>query len=137
MSKLSLEQQKEKTALSERSAAHPVKTKINSSTEVFIWWQGSSFCFVAVSANFWRPLNMAQANITPVLNIPPFKGTENFEEFEQQPVSSIGIQNTDRHLYFHLHLKGGALAYYDQLPRNTRQDYEAAIASRRQRYVNP
>ena len=85
---------------------------------------------------------MAQANITPVVNIPLFQGTENenFEEFEGQLVSSIGvagIQDADRHLYLHLHLKGGALAYYDQLPQNTRQNYDAAIASLRQRYVNP
>ena len=85
---------------------------------------------------------MAQANITPVVNIPPFKGTENknFEDFERQLVSSsgvAGIQDADRHLYLHLHFKGGALAFYDQLPQNTRQVYDAAIASLRQRYVNP
>ena len=85
---------------------------------------------------------MALANITPVGNIPPFKETENenFNEFEQQLVSSIGvatIQDADRHLYLHLHLKGGALASYDQLPPSTRQDLDASIASLRQRYVNP
>ena len=84
---------------------------------------------------------MGQTNITPVVTIPPFKAIEieNIEEFELHSLSSIGvadIQHTDRHLDLHLHLKGGARAYYDQLPRSTRQDYDAAIASLRQPYVS-
>ena len=70
---------------------------------------------------------MAIANIAPVVNTPPFKEAENenFEEFERQLLGSIGvagIQDADRHLYLHLHLNGGALASYDQLPPSTRQD---------------
>ena len=47
---------------------------------------------------------MAQANIAPVVKIRPFKGTDsdNFEEFERQLASSIGvpgIPENDRHLY--------------------------------------
>ena len=77
---------------------------------------------------------MAQANIAPVVNIPPFKGTDsdNFEEYERQLASSIGvagIPENDRHLYLHLHLKGGALAYYDQLPEATRLNFDQAVAS--------
>ena len=82
------------------------------------------------------------AHIQPIVNIQPFKGleTENFDEFERQLTSSIGvagIADADRHLYLHLHLKGGALAYFDQMPAATRQDYDLAIAALRQRYVNP
>ena len=74
--------------------------------------------------------------------MPPFKGTEyeNFKEYEWQLVSSFGvagIQDADGHLYLHLLLKGRALFCCDQLPPNTRQDDGSAIASPRQRYVNP
>ena len=81
-------------------------------------------------------------HIQPIVNIQPFKGleTENFDEFERQLTSSIGIAgiaDADRHLYLHLHLKGGALAYFDQMPAATRQEYDLAIAALRQRCVNP
>ena len=89
-------------------------------------------------SQFWKPFNMGQTNVTPIVNIPPFGATEieNFGEFELHSLSSIGvtgIQHADRHLDLHLYLKGGARAYYDQLPRSTRQDYDAGIASLRQR----
>ena len=65
---------------------------------------------------------------------------ENFDEIERQLTSSIGvagIADGDRHLYLHLHLKGGALAYYDQLAVPTRGDSDQVIAALRQRCVNP
>ena len=81
------------------------------------------------------------ANIQPIVNIPPFKGleSEKFDEFERQLNSSIGVPGIavgDRHLYLHLHLKGGALANYE-LAAATRVDFDQAIAPLRQRYVNP
>ena len=63
----------------------------------------------------------------------------NFDEFERQLTSSIGfagIADEDRNLCVHLHLKRGALAYYDQLGAATRGDFDQAIAELRQRYVN-
>ena len=52
----------------------------------------------------------------------------------------IGFLHTadaDRELYLHLHLKGEALAYFDQTQAAIRQDYDLAITALRQRYVNP
>ena len=76
------------------------------------------------------------------MNIPPFKGLEKekFDEFESQLTSSIGVAGIacgDRHLYLHLHLKRGALAYYDQLATATRGGFDQVIAAPRQRYANP
>ena len=85
---------------------------------------------------------MAQADSTLVVNITQFRGTENenLEEFERQMVTSIGAagtQDADGHLYFQLDLMGGAVAHYDHLPSKSQQNFDAAIASLRQRYVNP
>ena len=67
------------------------------------------------------------AAIQPFVNLQPFKGTEteNLNEFLRQLESCTniaGINNADRHRYLHLHLKGGALTYFDQLPQATRDD---------------
>ena len=37
-----------------------------------------------------------------------------------------GIQDSDQHLYSHLHLNGGVFVYYDQLPPATQEDHDAA-----------
>ena len=81
------------------------------------------------------------AQIQPIVNILPFKGleNENFDKFECQLTISFGvagIADEDRHFYLYLHLKGGALAYYDQLAAATRGNCDQAIAALRQRYVN-
>ena len=81
------------------------------------------------------------AAIQPFVNLQPFKGTEkeNLNEFIRQLESCIriaGIADADRPQYLHLHLKGGALTYFDQLPDATRQDYDLAIAALRERYQN-
>ena len=47
-------------------------------------------------------------------------------EFIRQLTSCIqiaGIADADRHTYLHLHHKGGALTYSDQLSEVTRTDY--------------
>ena len=69
------------------------------------------------------------AHIQPFVNIPSFKGleNENFDGSERQLTNSIGvagIEDGDRHLYLHLHLKRGALAYHDQLTAVTRGDFD-------------
>ncbi|MEL7079647.1 MAG: DUF1759 domain-containing protein [Cyanobacteria bacterium J06582_2] len=81
------------------------------------------------------------AAIQPFVNLQPFKGTEteNLNEFLRQLESCTniaGINDADRHRYLHLHLKGGALTYFDQLPQATRDDYDLAIAALRERYQN-
>ena len=74
------------------------------------------------------------AAIQPFVNLQPYEGTEkeNLNEFIRQLESCIqiaGIANNDRHQYLHLHLKGGALTYFDQLPDAVRQDYDQALAT--------
>ena len=81
------------------------------------------------------------AAIQPFVNLQPFKGTEkeNLEEFIRQLESCMhvaGIANADRHRYLHLHLKGGALSFFDQQPDATRNDYDVAIPALRERYLN-
>ena len=81
------------------------------------------------------------AAIQPFVNLTPFKGTEkeNLEEFLRQLASCIQVAqvaDADRHRYIHLHLKGGALSYFDQLPNVTREDYDLAIAALQARYNN-
>ena len=81
------------------------------------------------------------AAIQPFVNLQPFKGTEqeNLEEFIRQLESCMqvaAIADAQRHRYLQLHLKGGALSYFDQLPVATREDYDLAIAALRQRYLN-
>ena len=81
------------------------------------------------------------AAIQPFVNLQPFKGTdkENLNEFLRQLTSCIhiaGINDADRHQYLHLHLKGGALSFFDQLPEATRNDYDLALAALRERYFN-
>ena len=79
------------------------------------------------------------ALIQPFVNLAPFKGTEkeNLQEFLRQLESCIQVADIDdenQHRYLHLHLKGGALAYFDQLPAATRNDYDAAVAALQARY---
>ena len=79
------------------------------------------------------------AAIQPFVILQPCKGTEkeNFEEVIRQLNSCIdvaGIADADRHTYLHLHLKGGAVTYLDQLPETTRTDYANAITALRERY---
>ena len=81
------------------------------------------------------------AALQPFVNLQPFKGTEkeNLNEFIRQLESCIEIAGVDaaaRHQYLHLHLKGGALQYFDQLPDATRADYDLSIAALRERYQN-
>ena len=81
------------------------------------------------------------AAIQIFVNLQPFKGTEkeNLNELPKQLASCIqiaGIANNDRHQYLHLHLKGGALTFFDQLPQATREDYDLAVAALRERYQN-
>ena len=81
------------------------------------------------------------AAIQPFVNLQPFKGTEkeNFDEFLRQLESCTqvaGIPNDQRHRYLHLHLKGGALTFFDQQEAAVRDDYDAAVAALRNRYQN-
>ena len=81
------------------------------------------------------------AAVQPFVNLQPFKGTEkeNLQEFRRQLESCMtvaGIADAQRHRYLHLHLKGGALSYFDQLPAATRADYDLAIAALTERYQN-
>ena len=81
------------------------------------------------------------AAIQPFVNLQPFKGTEkeNLIEFIRQLESCIqiaGINNVDRHQYLHLHLKGGALTFVDQLEQATRENYDLAVTALRERYQN-
>ena len=81
------------------------------------------------------------AAIQPFVNLQPFKGTEkeNLNEFIRQLESCIqiaGINNDDRHQYLHLHLKGGALTFCDQLAQATRENYDLAVTALRERYQN-
>ena len=77
------------------------------------------------------------AAIQPFVNLQPFKGTEN--EFLRQLESCTqvaGISNYQRHRYLHLHLKGGALTFFDQQEAAVRNDYDAAVAALRNHYQN-
>ena len=80
------------------------------------------------------------AAIQPFVNLQPFKGTEKkFDEFLRQLESCTrvaGIANDQRHRYLHLHLKGGALTFFDQQAAAVRDDYDAAVAALRNRYQN-
>ena len=81
------------------------------------------------------------AAIQPFVNPQPFKGTEaeNIEEFFRQLTSCMtvaGIPDANWHTYLHLHLKGGALAFFDQLPQATRDVYDDAVTALRERYKN-
>ena len=81
------------------------------------------------------------AAIQPFVNLQPFKGTEeeNLNEFLRQLESCIQVAaepNGERHRYLHLHLKGGALTFFDQQPAAIRDDYDQAVAALRNRYQN-
>ena len=81
------------------------------------------------------------AAIQPFVNLQPFKGTEkeNLNEFLRQLESCIqvaGVPDADRHRYLHLHLKGGALTFFDQQEAAVRDDYDQAVAALRDRYQN-
>ena len=81
------------------------------------------------------------AAIQPFVNLQPFKGTEkeNFDEFLRQLESCTqvaGIPDDQRHRYLHLHLKGGALTFFDQQEAAVRDDYDAAVNALRNRYQN-
>ena len=81
------------------------------------------------------------AAIQPFVNLQPFKGTEkeNLNEFLRQLESCIqvaAVPNGERHRYLHLHLKGGALTFFDQQPAAIRDDYDQAVAALRDRYQN-
>ena len=82
------------------------------------------------------------AQLQPFINLQPFSGLEsdNFNQFENPLRSCIGlagVEEANRHLYLHLHLKGTALSFFDQLPEATRQNFDEALTSLRNRYVNP
>ena len=67
------------------------------------------------------------------MNIQLFKGTEKekLQGFKRQLTicSQVeGIDDADRPIYLHLHLKGGAFTYFDQLPQVTRTDYKEITA---------
>ena len=77
----------------------------------------------------------------PFVNLQPFKVTEaeNIEEFFRQLNSGMqvaGISDANRHTYLHLHLKGGALAFFDLVPQATREDYDNAVTALRERFKN-
>ena len=52
-------------------------------------------------------------------------------------IGLAGVDEANRHLYLHLHLKGTALSFFSNLPEDTRQNFDAALTSLRNRYVNP
>ena len=77
----------------------------------------------------------------PFVNFQPFKGTEtaNIEEFFRQVTSCMqvaGIPDANCHTYLHLRLKGVALAFCDQLPQTTRENYHNAVAALCELYKN-
>ena len=39
------------------------------------------------------------------------------------------IQDANRHTYLHLHLKGGALTFFDLLAQATREAYDDAVTA--------
>ena len=47
------------------------------------------------------------------------------------------IDEDQQHRYLHLHLKGNALVFYDQLTEAIRKDLDQALDALRNRYVNP
>ena len=81
------------------------------------------------------------AAIQTFVNLQPLEGTEkeNLDEFIRQLVSCMhvaGVADSDQHRYLHLHLEGGALSLFDQLPAATRDDNNFLIAALRGRYLN-
>ena len=73
------------------------------------------------------------------VNIKSFSGleTENFTQFENLLRSSVRLTELEANqcaTYLHLHLTGGALAFFDQLPERTQRDYEATLTALRARY---
>ena len=82
------------------------------------------------------------AQLQPFLSFTPFSGSEkdNFTQFERQLRSCIGLAAIDedqQHRYLHLHLKGIALVFCDQLTEAIREDLDQALDALRNRYVNP
>ena len=79
--------------------------------------------------------------IQPFVILQPVKGTEKkyLNEFIRQLEGCIvfaGIADADRHSYLHLHLKGGALTFLDQLDAATRNAYDDGVAALRDRCQN-
>ena len=65
-------------------------------------------------------MSFQMAAIQPFVNLQPFKGTEaeTIEEFFRQLTSCMqapAIPDANRHTYLHIQLKGGELAFFDQL----------------------
>ena len=82
------------------------------------------------------------AAITDAIFFPkPFSGApgENFTQFERQIRSSIVVNDVKDDVkpwFVHLRLTGGALMFYDQLPQETRNDFENSLTALRDRYEN-
>lgn len=75
------------------------------------------------------------------ITVKPFAGTdtENWTQFERLLRSSInlsGITPENSAGYLHLHLTGGALAFFDRLAEDDRTGYDRAIERLRERYAN-
>ena len=72
----------------------------------------------------------------------PFEGkdTDDFRTFKEQITSSVALANVpeaSKLEYLKLHLSGGALAYYLELPNTSRNTFDNAIGSLETRYLSP
>ena len=51
-------------------------------------------------------------------------------------IQVAGVPDAVRHRYLHLHLKGGALTFFDQQEAAIRENYDQAVAALRTRHQN-
>ena len=77
----------------------------------------------------------------PQISIKPFGGstTDNYLQFEARLQSSLELSDiaADRRArVFHLHLKDGALQFFDQLPEDTKANFNEVLRRFRQRYAS-
>ena len=80
--------------------------------------------------------------LQPSLNLTPFLGSEkdNFSQFERQFQSCNGLAATgenQQHRYLHLHLKGYAIVFYNQLTEAIREEWDQTFNALRNEYVYP
>ncbi len=84
-----------------------------------------------------KSTKMAQARI----NVEPFKGIdkESFRQFEQLFLGVIGVEQVPAAQlanFLQLHLRDGALRYFQTLPEATRQNLDLALTALRDQFCN-
>ena len=94
----------------------------------------------AITTAIQTGLAATQSSQSVILS--PFEGkdTDDFRTFKEQITSSVALANVPEASkldYLKLHLSGGALAYYLELPNTSRNTFDNAIGSLETRYLSP